>query len=155
MPYKTASMPAESNRISFMRFSFSYYGGSNSRVYKKLPQKMYGANGICLGLSFRHMASIPICRRTRIQETARTAISPEAPKGMPRIAASLMSPPPMPPPVAKETVSRSRKPQRNPRKQCRRTRQVGASVSAAGIYKRHQGRKASRAALRIRWCLWS
>lgn len=79
-------------------------------------------------------------------------------KGMPSRAASLMSPPPIPPSVARETESRSRKPDKDPRTLCSTASgkaAPGQAYAAAGRESRHQGRKASRAALRILWCLLS
>lgn len=103
-----------------------------------------------------HAFRIPRWSRAKKQERAREAISPDAPKGMPSSATSLMSSPPIPPFVARETESRSRKPDKNPRALCSMASGKaihGQAYAASGRERRHQGRKASRAALRILWCL--
>ena len=106
------------------------------------------------GAFLLHALRMPRWSRAKKQEMARAAISPDAPKGMPSRAASLMSPPPIPPSVARETESRSRKPDKDPRTLCSTASgkaAPGQAYAAAGRESRHQGRKASRAALRILW----
>lgn len=70
---------------------------------------------------------------------------------IPSSAASLISPPPMPPSVVRETASKSVSPVKKPAELRRQMEQIdghGVKQTVSGRERRHQKRNASRAALR-------
>ena len=75
---------------------------------------------------------------------------------IPSSAASLISPPPMPPSVIMEIASKSVSPVKKPAELFRHMKQIdgdGVRQTVSGSERRHQKRNASRAALRTLWCL--
>ena len=82
--------------------------------------------------------------------------SKEAPMTIPSSAASLISPPPIPPSVIIETASKSVSPVKKPAEPRRHMEKMdghGVRQIVSGSERRHQKRNASRAALRTLWCL--